>query len=198
MRSAALIADPAARLRLGQAARARVLERFAHGARHRPPGRAPARRARPDRRARARGMSLAFYAPLKSPDHPTPSGDRRMARALIEALGRDRPAGRARLPAAQLRSRLAIACASNACRRWASGARQSSCVATAHGHARPQAWLTYHGYHKAPDWLGPQVSARAGHSLSDGRGLVRAQAGGRALGARAIAPPSGRSARRTW
>jgi hypothetical protein len=33
-------------------------------------------------------MTLAFYAPLKSPDHPTPSGDRRMARALVDALGR--------------------------------------------------------------------------------------------------------------
>jgi hypothetical protein len=34
-------------------------------------------------------MSLAFYAPLKSPDHPTPSGDRRMARALLDALARN-------------------------------------------------------------------------------------------------------------
>jgi hypothetical protein len=29
---------------------------------------------------------VAFYAPLKPPDHPVPSGDRRMARALIAAL----------------------------------------------------------------------------------------------------------------
>ena len=29
---------------------------------------------------------VAFYAPLKPPDHAVPSGDRRMARALIEAL----------------------------------------------------------------------------------------------------------------
>ena len=29
---------------------------------------------------------MAFYAPLKAPDHPTPSGDRRMARLLIQAL----------------------------------------------------------------------------------------------------------------
>src|ERR1051325_11936310 len=31
-------------------------------------------------------MRGAFYAPMKPPDHPTPSGDRRMARLLIEAL----------------------------------------------------------------------------------------------------------------
>ena len=30
----------------------------------------------------------AFYAPMKPPDHPVPSGDREMARALIAALGR--------------------------------------------------------------------------------------------------------------
>jgi len=32
-------------------------------------------------------MHMAFYAPLKSPDHPVPSGDRLMARALLSALG---------------------------------------------------------------------------------------------------------------
>ena len=30
-------------------------------------------------------MRLAFYAPLKPPDHPVPSGDRRMAQLLIQA-----------------------------------------------------------------------------------------------------------------
>ena len=31
-------------------------------------------------------MRIAFYAPLKSPDHPVPSGDRQMARLLVAAL----------------------------------------------------------------------------------------------------------------
>ena len=31
-------------------------------------------------------MKIAFYAPLKPPDHPVPSGDRQMARQLISAL----------------------------------------------------------------------------------------------------------------
>jgi hypothetical protein len=29
---------------------------------------------------------VAFYAPLKAPDHDTPSGDRRMAELLVGAL----------------------------------------------------------------------------------------------------------------
>ena len=33
-------------------------------------------------------MNIAFYAPLKSPDHETPSGDRRMARLLLATLER--------------------------------------------------------------------------------------------------------------
>ena len=31
-------------------------------------------------------MRVAFYAPMKAPDDPTPSGDRMMARLLIQAL----------------------------------------------------------------------------------------------------------------
>jgi glycosyltransferase involved in cell wall biosynthesis len=106
-------------------------------------------------------MSLAYYAPLKSPDHPTPSGDRRMARALLQALRRtgerveiacrlrsyDREGDRLRQQ--RLRA-LGGLCASNLLRRY----RRS--------HDRPDAWLTYHGYHKAPDWLGPEVSAALG------------------------------------
>ncbi|HEX5078611.1 MAG TPA: glycosyltransferase family 4 protein, partial [Geminicoccaceae bacterium] len=103
-------------------------------------------------------MSLAFYAPLKSPDHPTPSGDRRMARALIEALRRS---GR----------RVEIACRLRSYDRAGDAVRQrrlqtlgERCVGRLlrryrNQRDRPQAWLTYHGYHKAPDWLGPEISA---------------------------------------
>jgi hypothetical protein len=31
-------------------------------------------------------MRIAFYAPMKPPDHPQPSGDRRMANLLMQAL----------------------------------------------------------------------------------------------------------------
>ena len=33
-------------------------------------------------------MKVAFYAPLKPPDHANPSGDRLIARLLLEALRR--------------------------------------------------------------------------------------------------------------
>jgi glycosyltransferase involved in cell wall biosynthesis len=101
-------------------------------------------------------MTLAFYAPLKSPDHPTPSGDRRMARALVDALART---GRQVEIACRLRSydrtgdaqrqhrmrALAERCAARLLQRYRRG-------------AAPDAWITYHGYHKAPDWLGPRIS----------------------------------------
>ena len=32
---------------------------------------------------------LLFFAPLKAPDHPTPSGDRTVARLIARALKRD-------------------------------------------------------------------------------------------------------------
>ena len=47
-------------------------------------------------------MRVAFYAPLKPPDHPVPSGDRRMAGLLVEALTR---AGHEVELASRLRSR---------------------------------------------------------------------------------------------
>ncbi|MBT3400519.1 MAG: glycosyltransferase family 1 protein, partial [Rhodospirillaceae bacterium] len=31
-------------------------------------------------------MRVAFYAPMKPPDHPVPSGDRHLARLLLQAL----------------------------------------------------------------------------------------------------------------
>ena len=107
-------------------------------------------------------MRIAFYAPLKPPDHPVPSGDRRVGRLLIEALRR---AGHQPFVASRLRShdqagdaarqaRLAeIGCgtARRLLRRW----RRDPSMA-------PDLWFTYHLYYKAPDWLGPVVSAALG------------------------------------
>ena len=108
-------------------------------------------------------MRVAFYAPLKPPDHPVPSGDRRMARLLIQALGlagheveiaarlrswnaRPDPARQARLEG------IGQALAERLLRRYR--ARPAA--------ARPRAWLTYHLYYKAPDWIGPHVAAGLG------------------------------------
>ena len=102
-------------------------------------------------------MRLAFYAPLKPPDHPVPSGDRRMSRLLIQALER---AGHE----VELASRLGA--------RDGAGERQSEIAAQAAAERerllalytgrppaeRPAAWFTYHLYYKAPDWIGPAIA----------------------------------------
>jgi len=105
-------------------------------------------------------MRIAFYAPLKPPTHPVPSGDRRMARLLMAALGRANH--RVEL-ASRFRSRdgtgdparqQALAdLGQHMARRLI---RQYEARATAE---RPALWFTYHLYYKAPDWLGPAVSA---------------------------------------
>lgn len=109
-------------------------------------------------------MRLAFYAPLKPPTHPVPSGDRRVARLLMDALrlgGHQvelvsefrsfEGAGDSARQAALRSEGEAIATALQA--RWSgSGGRT----------IRPDAWLTYHLYYKAPDWLGPSVTRALG------------------------------------
>ncbi|MFQ5775445.1 MAG: glycosyltransferase family 4 protein [Kiloniellaceae bacterium] len=108
-------------------------------------------------------MRVAYYAPLKPPDHPVPSGDRRMARLLAEALRRAghevelasrlRSRDDAGDPARQARiARLGAALAERLVRRYRAAA----------AGARPRAWLTYHAYYKAPDWIGPRVSEALG------------------------------------
>jgi len=107
----------------------------------------------------AHGLRIAFYAPLKSPDHPVPSGDRLMARMLVASLeaaghkvdlvsdlrayiGRsDDDVARARLVADARQERRRIAAL------WSSG-------------ARPDLWFSYHSYYKSPDLLGPMLAAQ--------------------------------------
>src|SRR5690606_6224267 len=97
-------------------------------------------------------LQLAFYAPLKPPDHAVPSGDRQMARALIRALtlaGFDVEvasglrAHRARPDIAALEAE-----AESERRRLLDGWR---------GAQKPDLWLTYHPYYRAPDLIGPAV-----------------------------------------
>ena len=102
-------------------------------------------------------VRIAFYAPMKAPDHPVPSGDRRVARLLWQALEvsghRVRLASRLRTwddgrdPLRQARLR---AVGGRLARRLITGWQDAA--------DRPQAWFTYHLYHKAPDWLGPVVA----------------------------------------
>src|SRR6185436_12590418 len=108
-------------------------------------------------------MRIAFYAPLKAPTHGTPSGDRRIAELLMEALARAGhrvelassfrsydPAGDEPRQAA-LRDE-GIALGRRLAAHWRDGAAD----------ARPDLWFTYHLYYKAPDWLGPEASEALG------------------------------------
>ena len=52
--------------------------------------------------ARSGGMRIAFYAPLKAPDHPIPSGDRRVGAAAAWALAVRRPRRLYRFAVSQL------------------------------------------------------------------------------------------------
>ena len=106
---------------------------------------------------------VAFYAPLKPPDHPVPSGDRRMARALIGAL---RLADVPVELASRLRSYDLRGDAVRQRRIQTLGGRLAGRLLRRYAQLpierRPRAWLTYHAYHKSPDWLGPKVSAALG------------------------------------
>lgn len=107
-------------------------------------------------------MRIAFYAPLKAPTHPVPSGDRGMARLMIAALER---AGHQVVLASTFRSRDGSGDAARQRRLAALGERLAERYVRQVGSdpdRRPALWLTYHLYHKAPDWLGPHVASALG------------------------------------
>lgn len=104
---------------------------------------------------------FAFYAPLKAPDHPVPSGDRLIAQLLMKALqtagfevqlaSRFRTRDGKGNPDWQQRAiRLGQKMAQRLIRQW----EQQS--------YRPDAWFTYHLYYKAPDLIGPHISQHFG------------------------------------
>ena len=107
-------------------------------------------------------MRIAFYAPLKPPDHPVPSGDRRIAQLFLAAL---RLAGHEPLLASRFRSyegygdplrqaRLAVLGHQVAERRLSHWRKFPELT--------PELWFSYHVYHKAPDWLGPAIASALG------------------------------------
>ena len=105
-------------------------------------------------------MRIAFYAPMKPPDSPVPSGDRTIARALIRALDMG---GHDVFIASQFQSREPLG---DPDRQRAvqeeGGAIATSLVETYRGSDGPDLWFTYHLYYKAPDWIGPIVAGEMG------------------------------------
>ncbi len=98
-------------------------------------------------------MKIAFYAPMKPPDAPHPSGDRMIASLLIKALeigGHDVDVG-------------------STLRTWEGAgdkAAQTALQVEAHDEVArilresepADLWFTYHVHYKAPDMIGPAVS----------------------------------------
>lgn len=107
-------------------------------------------------------VQIAFYAPLKSPGHPVPSGDRLMARLLISAL-------QATGASVEVASSLRTFSAEPAPDRFEFLHRQSAeevarliNAYACPGRHRPDVWFTYHPYYKAPDWIGTAVADTLG------------------------------------
>lgn len=104
-------------------------------------------------------MTLAFYAPMKHPNHTVPSGDRTIARALLSAL---RFAGASVTLASTFQTRdgtghslvqeQILHGAEAEIRRLIDQGKQENW----------RAWITYHNYYKAPDLLGPPVTRALG------------------------------------
>jgi glycosyltransferase involved in cell wall biosynthesis len=94
---------------------------------------------------------------MKSPDHPVPSGDRRMGRLLWTAL---ELAGFEPELASSLRSFDGKGDVDLQAANKAKGAREAKALIEkwrARPETAPKGWFTYHVYHKAPDWIGPEV-----------------------------------------
>src|SRR5688500_4119866 len=139
-------------------------------------------------------MRIAFYAPLKPPDHPVASGDRAMARALISALelaGHDvRIVSRFRSfdhGDAERQARICAVGVNLAARLLRRSARTGW---------RPDLWFTYHLYHKAPDWLGPTIAGELGipYVVAEASFAPKQASGKWQLGHRAVADALARAA----
>ncbi|MBS9477024.1 glycosyltransferase family 4 protein [Ancylobacter radicis] len=104
-------------------------------------------------------MRCLFLAPLKSPDHPVPSGDRTMARLFLKLLRR---LGYETALASHLRSFHTDPAAVD----WAAleqeAAQEVERILAATDPAAVACVFTYHVYYKAPDLIGPALAARLG------------------------------------
>ena len=105
-------------------------------------------------------MRIAFYAPLKAPHHPVPSGDRQMARLLIEALEQS---GHSVETVSDLRAYCATPDDAHYAALSIKADAEIQRLRTLWSQVRaPDLWFTYHPYYKAPDLLGPRLAKEAG------------------------------------
>jgi glycosyltransferase involved in cell wall biosynthesis len=140
-------------------------------------------------------MRIAFYAPLKSPDHPIPSGDRRVAQLFVKAL---RAGGHQVFLASRFRSYDRRGDQARQASLASLGGRLAERFLTRCGTApetTPELWFTYHLYHKAPDWLGPPVSDALSipYVIAEASDAPKQALGRWAIGRRAAARAIGRA-----
>ena len=109
-------------------------------------------------RYRSNVMQIAFYAPLKSPCHPVPSGDRLMSRLMMQAL---EMAGHEVRLVSELRSFARTPDTLEALEAQAVPERSRISAEWAATGA-PDCWFCYHPYYKAPDLLGPGLAQEHG------------------------------------
>ncbi|WP_118133208.1 glycosyltransferase family 4 protein [Oceanicella sp. SM1341] len=102
---------------------------------------------------------VAFYAPMKAPDSPTPSGDREIARLTLRALSE---AGFRPELVSRLRSREPCGSAEAQARLVAEAEAEIERLKRVWEHAPPALWFTYHCYWKAPDLIGPALARHFG------------------------------------
>ncbi|HTO31583.1 MAG TPA: glycosyltransferase family 4 protein [Pararhizobium sp.] len=105
-------------------------------------------------------MKIAFYSPLKSPNHPVPSGDRLMARLLISALER---AGHEVHVVSELRAFLREPSMPEIADLFGKAEAEKERIAALwRVSGPPDVWFCYHLYYKAPDLIGPGLAREFG------------------------------------
>lgn len=105
-------------------------------------------------------MKIAFYSPLKSPNHPVPSGDRLMARLLVAALEK---VGHSVAIASELRSFIRDPESGDLAGLEAQAEAEIDRLGREwRADDPPDLWFTYHPYYKAPDLLGPPLARAFG------------------------------------
>ncbi len=99
---------------------------------------------------------VAFYAPMKPPTHPAPSGDRQMARLLMAALDR---AGYDATLVSDVQTYLPDPEDTERHEKLLSAAKseRARLSATWQASEPPDLWVSYHPYYKSPDLLGPPL-----------------------------------------
>lgn len=107
-------------------------------------------------------MKIGFYAPLKPPGHPAPSGDRRIARLFVDAM---RGLGHEITLLSELRGFNRDGNAAHeaaTANKAAAEVDRLSAAWQADPQQKPDLLFTYHVYHKAADYIGPVLKQRFG------------------------------------